>query len=686
MGKDIFYLRDQFDVAFSDIIQIRDQFDGAIKDSTEDKKYLELEIDATHGGYKNKNSYYYTTEGQAKGVGSWITPYGKPVISEHNQGTKPVGRITAAAFIPLAVKDTQKDNLKVPKSKIRLKALIVDQDAIQCILDKRYFTVSTGARPVDTPKCSVCNAACDVVGGVGFVMTCKHTKGKTYEGKDCYIIFGQVEYQECSFVNMPADYTPEHVASVIGYRFVNESDAMGAGPNITFSSSDSATTVVDNVIENVDDNKNTDKEIGGTTMADTTKTQEPLPAKEVIADSDIQAYIDEAFTVLDECAACNDGDDVENVWLEKDLAEVAALDAEFAKAVEMLIGDKVLTTEEKKGMKSGTFCGPNKTFPIPDCKHAATAMAMLNFPGVVKKYSPASRSKIASCVRGKAKTLGCPMSKKAKDSEKVEQPDDSIELNWTDAQKDEILAMDNDFADVMEAIIGDKVLPKVGTEGREKMTTHFCGPNKTFPIPDCKHASVASAMLNWPRVKSKYSSEARSRISGCVHSRAKALGCSSAKGKDSVPASVVDSEKLTAEITKLNTILQEKDSLLKAAEDKLLVLQKDNKERLAEKVIDLSIIAKHASVQNVLSAKTKEDRDKAYSALKDNLVSKENTSLTDSIKDLSNTLSFNITDSIVSEPGLSVNSNNKKSGPDKVEPVKKDGNWLAGKLGISKKQ
>ena len=71
---------------------------------------------------------------------------------------------------------------------------------------------------------------------------------------------------------------------------------------------------------------------------------------------------------------------------------------------------KKLTTKDRKKLKSTTFCGPNRSFPVPDCKHVGTAKAYLNR----SKFSAATKKKIAACINRKAKSLGCTPGKPAK--------------------------------------------------------------------------------------------------------------------------------------------------------------------------------------------------------------------------------------------------------------------------------
>jgi hypothetical protein len=65
---------------------------------------------------------------------------------------------------------------------------------------------------------------------------------------------------------------------------------------------------------------------------------------------------------------------------------------------------KKLTTKDRKGMKSSTFCGPNKSFPVNDCKHVRAAKVYLKR----SKFSADVQKRIASCINSKAKALGCP--------------------------------------------------------------------------------------------------------------------------------------------------------------------------------------------------------------------------------------------------------------------------------------
>jgi hypothetical protein len=87
----------------------------------------------------------------------------------------------------------------------------------------------------------------------------------------------------------------------------------------------------------------------------------------------------------------------------------------YDRAQKALEEAKKLTTKDRKKLKSATFCGPGRSFPVPDCQHVATAKAFLGR----SKFSSSTKQKIAACINRKAKQLGCSGDKKAKASEEV---------------------------------------------------------------------------------------------------------------------------------------------------------------------------------------------------------------------------------------------------------------------------
>lgn len=514
------YIADTYDFSVPNVSELQKEFSTFKDNENESEKYLLVEVDATHGGYINKNYYYYTTEGQANGAASFITPFQKPILSQHIGDSTPIGRTVAAAFIPLSIPKGKENDFKTPKCKIRVKGVITDKKAIEHILTKRYFTVSTGGSSKNPPVCSICGSEIQSIGPFGSVSGCDHERGKTYEDdngdkKQCYWKIGQMDYKEWSFVNMPADYTPEHVASVVSIGWV---DTVDPQDSITLDVSSSLVDSEDPKNKNNKEENNNTNCKGGSPMADDKKNIELLD--EFIS----------ALAVLDECEECDE--EVDEKWEdEKDVKQVEEFDGDFVQVMNLFLAE-------------------------------------------------------------------------------------------------------------------DKVLPKSGSKERQAMKGTFCGPNKTFPIPDCKHAAVAIAMLQWPRIKEKYSSSVRARVTSCVRARAKTLNCKMSKKKDDseVDVKVIQKEieSLKAQVVDFETKTQEKDGQIEAANKEIKGLKDNSKRMIAEKIVDLSMLAERQSITDVLNAENIDDRKNKYDAHVKSLVERTEDSLKDTIVDLTDELNIKI--------------------------------------------
>ena len=65
--------------------------------------------------------------------------------------------------------------------------------------------------------------------------------------------------------------------------------------------------------------------------------------------------------------------------------------------------DAMLTYKQRQELPDSTFCGPNRSFPIPDCAHVTAAKRLIGRA----KVSDATRAKIMTCVNKKAESLKC---------------------------------------------------------------------------------------------------------------------------------------------------------------------------------------------------------------------------------------------------------------------------------------
>ena len=97
---------------------------------------------------------------------------------------------------------------------------------------------------------------------------------------------------------------------------------------------------------------------------------------------------------------------VDNGSLNMDTDKYLSLLSEIA-----TIGDKRLTTKQRETLKSSTFCGPNRSFPVSDCNHYTTALEMIDH-----YKGPGDKSSIRARIDKRGKSLKCSSSKSTKNS------------------------------------------------------------------------------------------------------------------------------------------------------------------------------------------------------------------------------------------------------------------------------
>lgn len=207
---------------------------------------------ATHAGVVINNRMYRPDK-MKEGVGTFTTPFLKPVLLHHQSSpglfggnvSDPIGRVVSARYVDTSqsLRDsliTQQgsffdlernyvdriaafangqlslqDAIDVARwlvsdavagggseylglGHIELIMNITDENAVAKFMDKRYLTGSVGAR-TDAAICSICKQ--DWVKD-GF---CDHEPGQKYDGILCFSITGNLTYGEFSIVNVPAD-------------------------------------------------------------------------------------------------------------------------------------------------------------------------------------------------------------------------------------------------------------------------------------------------------------------------------------------------------------------------------------------------------------------------------------------------------------------------------------------------
>jgi len=180
---------ENFTVELPDFSKLETDF----SESFNSKQGLIIEVAAIHEGL-TANYNNYSAEELEKALESWVEPYPKPIILNHDLSTEPIGRVIAARM------DKESDG----SSFVRLQVAITDPVAAQKVMDKRYLTGSVGGR-ASKAVCSISGEDLAQETESGRPKMAKYRRGKVYKGKLAYIDMQDISFKEYSFVNQPAD-------------------------------------------------------------------------------------------------------------------------------------------------------------------------------------------------------------------------------------------------------------------------------------------------------------------------------------------------------------------------------------------------------------------------------------------------------------------------------------------------
>lgn len=153
---------------------------------------LDVCFEATHSG-RNLNDAVYVSESMAEDCNTFMYPYAKPLIKNHDSWTEPLGRVVDSTFGP--------SEFVEDRDTINVTFRVSDQDAMQKFADGRYRTMSIGASAKHI-KCNICGK--DILKDNKFKF-CGHYRGEDYAGQTCTWTTTQLDYKEGSVVNQPAD-------------------------------------------------------------------------------------------------------------------------------------------------------------------------------------------------------------------------------------------------------------------------------------------------------------------------------------------------------------------------------------------------------------------------------------------------------------------------------------------------
>jgi len=136
----------------------------------------------------------YSPRALEEALQSWVEPYPKPIILNHDLNSEPIGRVMAARM------DKETDG----SSFVRLQIAITDPVAIEKVMDRRYLTGSVGGR-ANKAICSISGQDLAAEGEGGRPIIPKYRRGQVYKGKLAYVDMQDISFKEYSFVNQPAD-------------------------------------------------------------------------------------------------------------------------------------------------------------------------------------------------------------------------------------------------------------------------------------------------------------------------------------------------------------------------------------------------------------------------------------------------------------------------------------------------
>jgi hypothetical protein len=470
-NKDVVEFRDYFTIAkptveqtkiISDTLMSAPMNSYGSSNSQTQGRGLEVTMKATHSAFNNLNKRFYIPSRMADGAVTFMNKK-KPtkILKHHDAESDPVGIIVGAEYVSTipdalvlnrdvqiltdssnslskqiqAAKRFMKSGIPFTDGweglgYIKLKAVIFDDKAINQISNGLFDSVSTSFSSPGEAYCSICgqNWAKD-----GF---CEHEPGQVYkdsdeeEGIPCSLIPGVHNYSECSLVTFDADPL---TSVIIGHQdslktwsipvedwrsrevansseFVYEIRDFKEDTTMTDQTTVELTEQEKKVLLVV---KAANPEMEDAVALELVKTVLAKKQEDGFYPNQEEACIDEETAiqyVLDDLGTAGQEINADDVYAEMEKELIGAE-----------LSDKVLSAESRNKMSESTFCGPQRSFPAPDCAHVTAARRLIG-----RYKGPGDKSSILACVSRKAKALGC-------DGSKDVQPVDATETT-TDAK------------------------------------------------------------------------------------------------------------------------------------------------------------------------------------------------------------------------------------------------------------
>jgi hypothetical protein len=575
---------------------------------------LVARIAATHAGIITRNNGFYLPDKMAQGAESFTKPYPKPVLLHHDSYQDPVGRIVAAEYVntsgSLIKKDSRIADVLDPKQSFINKVGLIDgllkdeilddpdyqglgfvstivnitdPEAIQKISDNRYLTVSIGAS-TDKAVCSICKADWVDDG------PCEHRPGEMYDEKKAFIIAGNLMYEELSFVNSPADpfarviEVQNSTGETEQFKLEYEDDDIITDEKAELyiiTDDNVATTLTDNDLkEGVrslfadmekqketsanEHSESTEEEEEDTTYREPSSSpagtkKKKKKKKKKSDDSTEEATVSEK----DKDTTKVDGaehDDKEVVDQEEQ--EISATDDQKAPEDKVTDSEQEETKEETKPEDKVEDKEEEKVEDKKEDEAEEKEEDKAEEKVEDKKEEPEDKVEDKEEIKEEVSPPEPSETKKTDD-----EVDGDIKVNFLAEimmviQRVTGTILDRDFdADAFYAEM-EKELDEIGSDAklstaqRKKLpNSAFCGPNRSFPVPDCAHVTASRKLIG----DAKLASTTKTKILASISRKAKALGCADKKEevkpevKEEVKEQEVKKQELTCDTFKALT-------------------------------------------------------------------------------------------------------------------------------------
>jgi hypothetical protein len=419
-----------------------------------------------HGEHRTRNWTYYTRASclgdpeKMTGVHSLTWPYPKPVIESHAVGGGMLGGSSSPIYGRI-IHGWYVEDHGLPEVQALFR--ITEPEAIRKILNLEFYTVSIGS-DVTAAYCSYCGQNLVEDG------PCDHERGKPIEGKEVFWRIEEWHLEECSFVAVPSDaLSPGGPARILepdvglsqaqlliqtkeGFWDLTETGleraelVPGNEPKLALLESEwsllgSARSGHGPYLlgpihwrEEKTDAMNEEQMqafLAGLTVQEWPNVPGPLqdqvrtyladrPDRQASLTPELLAVIGQPGQLEPEPGPTADPTPADPTPAEEPAAGPAS-SGEADEDGPLTYGELYLLDHEddqfgqeapmsrrqRDRLPDSAFCGPNRTWPVPNCDYVRVARSFLGNPLRTKNLSASQKAQIRACINRKARAMGC---------------------------------------------------------------------------------------------------------------------------------------------------------------------------------------------------------------------------------------------------------------------------------------